>query len=316
MTWLVTGGSRGIGKAVVDKVAKAGGHVAVLARGPATTPYAVPDLVREIPCDVTSSEDVAAAVAINSMLWNTARFVGPAIRLFVKKGLYSGDPLEDWIYDKLAAKGVRTFADLEPGRLRIIASDITQGKMLVLPDDISKYGIDPQSFEVAKAIRMSTSLPYFFDPVVLRMAKTSDGGGKSRFRTSIYIVDGGLLSNFPLWLFDPHEPNTPITPTLGFQLVGKNGKATREIRGPLTMLQALIATMLDAHDERYIESHNRFRTIKIPTLGVQTTEFELSPERSQQLFESGYRAAKAYLENWSASKYLNEYDKILHPRNL
>ncbi|AEA25551.1 SDR family NAD(P)-dependent oxidoreductase [Pseudonocardia benzenivorans] len=63
MTWLVTGGSRGIGKAVVDKVAKAGGHVAVLARGPATTPYAVPDLVREIPCDVTSSEDVAAAVA-------------------------------------------------------------------------------------------------------------------------------------------------------------------------------------------------------------------------------------------------------------
>ncbi|MGD9985284.1 SDR family oxidoreductase [Pseudonocardia sp.] len=63
MTWLVTGGSRGIGKAVVDKVTKGGGRVAVLARKPATEPYAVPDLVREFACDVTSTEAVTAAVA-------------------------------------------------------------------------------------------------------------------------------------------------------------------------------------------------------------------------------------------------------------
>lgn len=63
MTWLVTGGSRGIGKAVVDKVTKGGGPVAVLARKPATEPYAVPDLVREFACDVTSTEAVTAAVA-------------------------------------------------------------------------------------------------------------------------------------------------------------------------------------------------------------------------------------------------------------
>jgi NTE family protein len=41
----------------------------------------------------------------------------------------------------------------------------------------------------------------------------------------IYIVDGGLLSNFPLWLFDHEEVKKTEgkqVPTLGFQLVGKH----------------------------------------------------------------------------------------------
>jgi 3-oxoacyl-[acyl-carrier protein] reductase len=65
-TWLVTGGSRGIGKAVVDHVAKAGERVAVLARGPATEPYAVPGQVLEVACDVTVPESVTAAVDLTT----------------------------------------------------------------------------------------------------------------------------------------------------------------------------------------------------------------------------------------------------------
>lgn len=59
--WLVTGGTRGIGRAVVDHVAKAGGAVAVLARTPATEPY-VSDGVLEIPTDVTDGDAVVAAM--------------------------------------------------------------------------------------------------------------------------------------------------------------------------------------------------------------------------------------------------------------
>ncbi|GJM68717.1 hypothetical protein HMSSN036_09330 [Paenibacillus macerans] len=39
-------------------------------------------------------------------------FVGPAIRVLLKKGLYSGEGFEDWVRQVLLAKGVRTFADL------------------------------------------------------------------------------------------------------------------------------------------------------------------------------------------------------------
>ena len=33
-------------------------------------------------------------------------YIGPTIRLLFKKGMYSGDPLEAWIRQKLLAKGV------------------------------------------------------------------------------------------------------------------------------------------------------------------------------------------------------------------
>lgn len=80
---------------------------------------------------------------------------------------------------------MRTFADLPPGKLRIIASDITNGRILVLPEDIKRFGINPSSLEVAKAIRMSTSIPYFFDPVMLRLDSALAKG--KTFLSNLYL---------------------------------------------------------------------------------------------------------------------------------
>jgi NTE family protein len=231
--------------------------------------------------------------------------IGTSIRIVVKKGLYSGDTLENWVRQKLLAKGIRYFGDLSPNKLRIIASDITRGRLLVLPNDIAQYGMEPEDLEIAKAVRMSTSIPYFFDPVILAKLKI--------YKQSIYIVDGALLSNFPLWIFDKAytaSDSKKVIPTIGFQLVGKNENIPKNIYGPLSMFQALFSTMMDAHDERYIEKQNRFRTIKIPTLGVKTTEFDISKEVSLKLFESGMAAANDFFDGWSFSNYLihlNEY---------
>jgi 3-oxoacyl-[acyl-carrier protein] reductase len=59
--WLVTGGTRGIGRAVVDQAVKAGDPVAVLARAPADEPYASDDVL-EIPTDVTDTAAVGEAL--------------------------------------------------------------------------------------------------------------------------------------------------------------------------------------------------------------------------------------------------------------
>ena len=77
------------------------------------------------------------------------------------------------------------------------------------------------------------------------------------------------------------------------------------------MLEALFSTMLSAHDERYIEQKNRFRTVKIPTLGVSNTQFTISKELSMSLYESGFLAAKAYFKSWSASTYEENYEKYV-----
>jgi hypothetical protein len=38
------------------------------------------------------------------------------------------------------------------------------------------------------------------------------------------IIDGGTLSNFPVWLFDVDTPNQPLRrPTFGFTLTGGKG---------------------------------------------------------------------------------------------
>lgn len=226
------------------------------------------------------------------------KHIGPPLRVLLKKGLYSGEALEAWIRNILRAKGIVRFSDLPQGRLSVIASDITNGRLVVLPDDLGEYGIRPETFEVAKAVRISCSIPYFFDPVMLRLSG-KPAAGKSFADQFVYMVDGGLLSNFPMWLFDPEEgAGTPEVPVVGYQMVGRAEPEPHRITGPFTMLQALVGTMLSAHDERYIEKEKIVRTVKIPTLGVGTVKFELNAEESAALYESGYQAGKDFFQRW------------------
>ncbi|MCR8843185.1 patatin-like phospholipase family protein [Paenibacillus sp. SC116] len=242
------------------------------------------------------------------------KWIGPAMRLLVKKGLYSGEALERWMCSLLEAKGVRTFGDLEDNQLRIIASDITNGRLMVLPDDMVQYGVNPKRFSVSKAVRMSTSIPYFFDPVILRQSLSADR--KKAFKQQFtYVVDGGMLSNFPLWLFDDdcHPETRRLIPTVGFQMVGKTPNQPHQINGVISMLQAIVDTMISAHDERYIEYHNRFRTVKIPTLGVGITEFNITLEKSLALFESGLLSGNEFFHEWDEKQY---EQKLLHTKQL
>ncbi|MEK4881205.1 MULTISPECIES: patatin-like phospholipase family protein [Paenibacillus] len=231
-------------------------------------------------------------------IYNTA-WVGPALRVLLKKGLYSGEALESWMRSLLLKKGIITFRDLPPGKLSIIASDITNGRILVLPDGLEQYGISPEHFEVAKAVRMSCSIPYFFDPVMLRLNGQS-ARGKSFIEQFVYVVDGGLLSNFPLWLFDGMDSKVPgkRIPTVGYQTVGKTDPQPHRIRGPFSMLQAMVSTMLSAHDEKYIEDDKYVRTVTIPTLGIGTTQFNITKMQSDELYAAGLKAGEDFFKEW------------------
>ncbi|MGV2938265.1 patatin-like phospholipase family protein [Mesobacillus sp. LC4] len=209
--------------------------------------------------------------------------------LFVywRLGLYKGDELECWIAEKLASRGLRTFGDLAPDALRIIASDLTNGRLLILPDDLPKYGVDPRTFPVARAIRMSCSLPFFFEPVKLR----------DRVGVNI-VVDGGVLSNFPMWLFDKDNVKK-VRPVLGVKL-SQNliQQPTNKIKNALNMFEALFETMKDAHDSRYISRKHEKNIIFVPTEGNLTTEFQLSDEKKQELIDLGKTSAEKFFKSW------------------
>jgi NTE family protein len=83
------------------------------------------------------------------------------------------------------------------------------------------------------------------------------------------------------------------------------------------MLQALFSTMVEAHDERYIEKHNRFRTVMIPTKGVRTTEFDLSEEKCDLLYQSGLESTRNFYSGWTFTEYMKQFDKyVVHSGNV
>ncbi|MBS4191249.1 patatin-like phospholipase family protein [Bacillus sp. FJAT-49705] len=208
--------------------------------------------------------------------------------LYWRLGLYKGDELENWIANKLGEKGIWKFSDLPPQALRIIASDLTNGQLIVLPDDLIKYGIEPGSFSIAKAIRMSCSLPYFFEPVKLNVKKNTN-----------LIVDGGVLSNFPMWLFDK-ENIKKVRPVLGVQLSHNSiERPKNKVNNAIQMFEALFETMKDAHDSRYISRKHARNIIFIPTEGVLLTEFQLTHEKKKALVDLGRKCAKQFFSQWS-----------------
>ncbi len=92
-------------------------------------------------------------------------------KFFKDKGAYSGEPIEKYVYNLLKSKGKTKFKDIwtdSGSKLKIVAADITNNDMLILPDDLVKYNINPKEFEIARAVRMSIGIPFFFKPVKLK----------------------------------------------------------------------------------------------------------------------------------------------------
>lgn len=242
---------------------------------------------------------------------------GDLAEFLKSRGMHSGKYFLGWMRERLEAKGKMKFGDLrDPNatresrryRLQVIASDLSARSMLVLPRDAEKLGFDPDELEIAEAVRMSMSIPVFFDPVVQK-----DHQGREHT-----IVDGGLLSNYPIWLFDAPAGTVPSFPTFGMLLVAPGqsapllpvepaGAQLAPVKTQLELIKAMAETMMQAHDRLYVETANYARTIPIPTLGVKTTEFNIEPARAQQLLESGAQTAAQFLESWNFDAYIQQF---------
>ncbi|UFJ42938.1 patatin-like phospholipase family protein [Brevibacillus humidisoli] len=234
--------------------------------------------------------------------------IGPAWELLTKKGLYPGQPIERFVGDLLRRKGICTFGDLPTGKLKVIVSDISDNRMLVLPDDLVDFQLNPETFPIARAVRMSSSIPYFFQPYLLRKASNA---------VAHYTVDGGLLSNFPVWLFDVEQPRWP---TFGFRLsspspsdMDRAPAPENRITGLISYSKALVTTMLDAHDRLFVEKAAAVRTIFIPTKGIRGTQFALASQIREEMYRSGRKAAEQFLQTWDFNKYVAAFRQPVPP---
>jgi NTE family protein len=276
--------------------------------------------VRHTPSQLRSILEATDYATFADYGWG-GRFIGGARNVLRGRGLCPGKAFTDWLAERFSesplGKPDPTFADvrreLPPGltdderararyTLRVIASDVSEGRMLVLPDDIELYEdedgrpLTADSLHIVQAVRMSMSFPYFFEPVTLHR------NGQPHL-----IVDGGLLSNFPVFLFDGDKP--PLRRwTFGFRLFSGTPPERppyHRVPQPLWQLPLAKAMFLAATEawDRRLSTASRVRTISIPTGDVGTLKFTLSDDEREMLRASGHAEAEEFFR--TQRRYLN-----------
>ncbi len=246
--------------------------------------------------------------------------LGPALSILLEDGIFEGDRVHEWLGEQLAQLGVETFGDLKlppdpdstlaPNqryRLVVMVADTTRGELVRLPWDYqSRYGLDPDRQRVADAVRASMSIPFFYEPVKLRHA---DG-------TESVLVDGGVLTNFPIDTFDRTDRRRPRWPTFGVTLIPRLPAGNAQLlpglglisHGPLRLLENLVTTTIVGHDQAELaKPWVAARTIEVDTSAVNAIDFDADREAQERLYASGVEATERFLSTWDWQEYLDRF---------
>ena len=266
---------------------------------------------------------------IRAILWDLdfRAFVDPSprwvlnlCRIFRRYGWCKGKAIEQWLATLALNKSLPpdlTFwqlAETEGPALYIVGTNLSTRLAEVFSAERTP------GMTVVDAVRRSMSIPLYFASV--------------RNTCGDVFVDGGVFDNYPIKLFDRsgyleedvpfqmqarrteyYEPRNVKLPlgetesyiynkqTLGFRLdTGREiamfrhqaPPPRREIRGLFGYSQALVGSILNAQTNQHLHSDDWHRTIYIDTLGVGTTDFDLSDKKKQELVESGRKGAREY----------------------
>jgi NTE family protein len=243
------------------------------------------------------------------------KYLGAGFNFVRNHGLAHGEYFHKWFLEQTESK---TFGDVKAAgkTLKLIASDVVHKELLVLPDDLVNYRlldgtdpIDPDSYRIADAARMSMSIPFFFQPVELIRIETGNPGT---------IVDGGMLSNFPIWLFDVADREAS-RPTFGFRLTGGKGvgggiqTVVDGLGWPVKLGSEMFHTAMEAWDKRFMSHSTAVRTCPVPAGTIGATDFDLKKEQQDWLLNSGKTAAAAFLADFTLEDYVNTFGKKLAP---
>jgi NTE family protein len=246
--------------------------------------------------------------------------LGLVKELVSRQGLYSTGYLDQWLHSKLDPIGVHTFADLkiddDPGtglppqqryRLVVHTSDLTRQCLARLPWDLPAYKLPEgqaasvaqqiaaiDAYPVVDAVRASMSIPFFFQPF---RQLTPEG--------SCTWVDGGMLQNFPVTVFNRTDGKRDRWPTFGIKLSSQPpvDVPDKAVHGDISELLAIAHTALGEWNRYPLQDDGvSSRTIWVDTMHVSATDFTIDQGTQNTLYANGCAAATAFLAAWNAAK--------------
>lgn len=232
-------------------------------------------------------------------------------RLLLNYGWYSSDYIYHWLRKVIASqfavkKPLYTFADF-------INSSIHKDKqkfkeLYITGTDVSKrcgrvfsYETTPD-MEVAYAIRISMSIPFFFESIPYRYPSDKEDH---------FWADGGIMWDFPIGIFDTPKYTKKIKhginkETLGlFLYTSPEKKVYDAINNLIDYVNSVFDSLLLVQEHLYFhEERHRNRVIFIDDLGVSFKNFGISygDETYWKLYKSGYAAAENFINGLSYFK--------------
>ncbi|WP_205511544.1 patatin-like phospholipase family protein [Longitalea arenae] len=237
-------------------------------------------------------------------------------RLRKQFGWYKGEKIAEWIANLLAAKtgnGDITFGELhaqsaEKGYkdLYITGTDLTYQMLRVFSHENYPH------MRICDAVRISLSIPLYYQAVLMddsgRVYKRPKEG-----KLLHVMVDGGVLSNYPIALFDStkyiHEHGSPPNAwmenreTLGLLMempeqiqynAQRPGVYPFEIYTMGDYLKALYHTLIDKANPEVTHPNSLRRTIAINNMNLSGRVRRLPKETITALVESGREGARRF----------------------
>jgi predicted acylesterase/phospholipase RssA len=199
------------------------------------------------------------------------------------------------------------FFDATGADLSLVASDTKASQILIL-----NHRTTPD-LPVIWGVRMSMSVPLLWHEVVWQ---AEWGTYRGRDITGNAVVDGGLLSNFPIELFISDQPQvlavmgertTESDKVLGFlideslEVAGAQEPLSEEkifdfgkLRS-VQRIQNLINTLTQAHDKMVIDEFEHL-VVRLPAKGFGTIEFGMTDERRNALIAAGRAATVGHFK--------------------
>jgi predicted acylesterase/phospholipase RssA/FMN phosphatase YigB (HAD superfamily) len=190
-------------------------------------------------------------------------------------GYFSLSGFEQWYNDLLARKlrkqGLITFGDIDFD-LRIISADLRDSKIVIHSRQTCA------SRPVAQAVAASICIPLVFKP--------------QQFGEELH-VDGGMLSNFPAWVFNEQgKTSVDQLPVVGFELVDRS--TALPAHPELTaFLRALSATAISGKKGLEIRGIQNIHFVSIP-VSANTLQFDTNREMRLGTYSEGLEAARGF----------------------
>lgn len=252
------------------------------------------------------------------IIFDTSRFL-------IKYGWHKGDKIQKWIEERIKYKTGNphaTFADIKKSGqfkdLYIIGTNVNSHFSEIFSHE------NTPDMSVARAVRISMSIPLFFEAV--------------SYNGDIY-TDGGLLMNYPVKLFDRESylmnkenksrpeyyvnretiesKNNPIESknnplvynmeSLGFRVDSKIQKdilnrveiQKHQVSNIYEFVKNIVGAVLDIQQNTSYHDDDSDRTIYIDSLDVSAIDFNINKERKKKLIESGKTCTEEYFQAYN-----------------